>query len=159
MSERVGTSVPAIDRLGQIFFPDGTRRGESLKTIHKLNDRENILVTYTFDESGRRALIVCDVERDSESVIAFAIREGGLEHLNLAKIILSSPGGEENGYFEPIEFRTYVGVDRQGLTTFGVEGKDWERYQALGDKLADWVEKVVRRGEIITLPFQLTSPV
>ena len=160
MSERVGTSVPAIDRLGQIFFPGETKTGEVLTTIHKLNDRERILVTYSSDESGRQALIVGDVERDSESVMGFAISEGGLEHLDLAKkIILCSPGGEENGYFEPIELRAHAVVNRAGLTTFGVEEKDSERYQALGDKLADWVEKAVRRGEIITLPFQLTSPV
>ena len=156
--ERVETTAPAIDRLRQLFFPDETKSGKPLATVRKLNDRERIWVEYFSSEGSYRQLMNCKVIRGSQTIMEFHIGKDGLEHLGLRKITLSSSGGSDQ--IAAIEMREGAGIGYVGgLMIFSVEEGEWEKFQALGDKLADWAESVTRNGRIMALPLQLASEV
>ena len=100
--------------------------------------------------------MICKVNRNLQTIMEFNIGEDGLEHLGFRKITLSSSGGSDQ--ITPIEMREGAGIGYVGgLTIFSVEVDEWQKFEALGDKLADWVERVSRNGRIMALPLQLAS--
>ncbi len=159
MAERIGATRPAIERLREVLFTKEAEVGAPTRAVRKLNDSESIWAEYYDPKSSLHQspqLMVCAIKRNLQTIMEFRIGVDGLDHLWFRNMTLRATGGSEP--IEPVRLREGVGVASFATSpTFSIEKGEWEKFQALGDKLADWMEGTVRKGRILSLPFQLAS--
>ena len=157
--ELVGTRPLAVDRLKGIFFPNFpivSMGNEPLRGLIRLNEREAIHALYSPSKDGYQQSMNCRVNRDSYTIMEFQIGKNGLEEIWFGKMAIYLRG--DSGPIELLTLREGIHVtSREPSGAYTVNKDRRKDFEALGDRLSDWVDKAKRLGRIQALPFQVSS--
>lgn len=152
----VGTVHPVVEKLIGLFSweetlgPEGGRQVRSQEAARRLNTQEELQAEYhDYTVSGQKR-IICRGLRNEELVFSLHFSEDGLESLGFGDLELSFVGSPR------IKLGGQLGIGHEAsLLDFHIRSEDWKEFRELATPVVAWVEDIIFKGEIGTIPLSL----
>ena len=140
--ERVGT--PPIERLKAVLGLSGVRSDSPIEKHIPLINGQYLYATYRSPSLLHRdeELFIKAYEGERQG-IELSFTKDGL--VGVSFVMMEFSVGEEK-----------VGIESLNLSLRDVYDVDKEHYQKLTDPIADWLEGVIKKGQIDELPFKVS---
>ena len=139
--ERVGT--PPIEHLKAVLGLSGARSDSSIEKHIPLINGQYLIATYRSPTSGWGEELRIKVYERERQGIALSFTKDGLVAVSF--LMMDFSVGEKK-----------VAIESLNLSLRDVYDVDKEHYQKLTDPIADWLEGVIKKGQIDELPFKVS---
>ena len=152
---------PALEDLKRLFQGKwASQKKESGTTefdlkfehTHKLNDKEAIELEFHRSDPHDQQRVDCRFVRHGQRIFGFTIDENGLEYLGLhdQNVEFSFNGSDKIGLEKGISIQY-----PEPYAPHGVLRDDLPKFYDLAGKVVEWVQKVIKDGNIGEIPFNI----